>query len=210
MASSSNASPYGAIYLKNFQTTPNPDIVNWLYRPVVAVDTNSGSTYITPANQNSSVYVDQDIHAAGNIFNLSDISKKENIEDIQEDFVNKVFEEIRPRTYQFKDKKISHSEEVLVNENVEEKNVEKEKKPVHYGFIAQEVELVLPELVSYTADTDENGVPLKCVNYVEFIPLLLKKIQVMQKEIEELREKVEKVELIDSVRIGTRFSCFPC
>jgi hypothetical protein len=194
---SSNGSPYGTIYLKSFQTTPNPDIVNWLYRTVNAVDTTPGNIYITPSNQKSSVYVDQDIHAAGNIFNLSDVSTKENIEDIDADFLNKVIEDIRPRTYHFK-------------RDIQEDNREEKEEaaptptpaPTHYGFIAQEVEQVLPELVSFTADTDKNGNALKCVNYVEFIPLLLKKIQLMQKEIDELKEKVE----------GSRsiFPCFPC
>jgi hypothetical protein len=187
-AAGSNPSPYGSIYLKNFQTTPNPDIVNWLYRPVSAPDATQGNTYITPANQNSSVYVDQDIHAAGNIYNLSDVSTKENIVDIENQFVNKVLEEIKPRTYIFK------------RDTQKDKN--NETTPIHYGFIAQEVEQVLPELVSFTADTDENGNPLKCVNYVEFIPLLLKKIQIMQKEIDGLREKVEGASSI--------FPCFPC
>jgi len=187
---SSNGSPYGTIYLKSFQTTPNPDIVNWLYRPVDAVDTTPGNVYITPSNQNSSVYVDQDIHAAGNIYNLSDVSTKENIEDIDVDFLNKVIVEIKPRTYQFK------------RDIQEDKGEEAAPAPTHYGFIAQEVEQVLPELVSFTADTDENGNALKCVNYVEFIPLLLKKIQLMQKEISELKEKVEGSSSI--------FPCFPC
>jgi hypothetical protein len=198
---SSNSSPYGTIYLKSFQTTPNPDIVNWLYRPVNAVDTIPGNVYITPSNQNSSVYVDQDIHAAGNIYNLSDVSKKENIEDIDADFLNKVIEDIRPRTYQFKK---DSQKDIREDKKEEEQEEEKDDSaaPTHYGFIAQEVEQVLPELVSFTADTDENGNALKCVNYVEFIPLLLKKIQLMQKEIDVLREKVEGSSSI--------FPCFPC
>jgi len=188
MSASSNASPYGAIYLKSFQTTPNPDIVNWLYRPVAAADTSQGSTYITPANQNSSVYVDQDIHAAGNIYNVSDISTKENIKDIDEQLVKKVLEEVKPRTYQFKrdsQKKEKNNDSETIEETTQV------QAPIHYGFIAQEVEQVLPELVSFTADTDEHGNAIKCVNYLEFIPLLLKKIQLMQKEIDGLREKVE-------------------
>jgi len=184
MSAGTNPSPYGSIYLKNFQTTPNPDIVNWLYRPVSAPDTSSGSTYITPANQNSSVYVDQDIHAAGNIYNLSDISTKTNIQDIDDQTIKNLLEKVKPRTYQFKRdfEKINYAEATTI---------ETETVPIHYGFVAQELEQVLPELVSFTAETDVNGQQLKCVNYVEFIPLLLKKMQLMQKEIDELKEKVD-------------------
>src|SRR3989344_2205360 len=43
---------------------------------------------------------------------------------------------------------------------------------VHYGFIAEEVELVDPRLVSYTAD----GLP-QSVRYIEIIPLLTQAVQ---------------------------------
>ncbi len=53
-----------------------------------------------------------------------------------------------------------------------------------FGFIAQEVEKVFPNLVK----TDENGE--KAVNYIEIIPLLLEAYKHQQKEIEELRSLI--------------------
>jgi hypothetical protein len=52
----------------------------------------------------------------------------------------------------------------------------------HYGFIAQDIEKIYPELVN------NNEVGYKTVNYIELIPLLLSKIKDMQKEIDNLKE----------------------
>ena len=54
----------------------------------------------------------------------------------------------------------------------------------HYGFIAQHVESLLPDLVK-TVDGC-NG-PHKSVNYIEIIPLLLAKIQDLQEQINGLK-----------------------
>ena len=65
------------------------------------------------------------------------------------------------------------------------------------GFIAQEVELVVPDLV-YTPDeeTDPNSVdfgkePMKSVAYQNVTALLIEAIKEQQKQIEELRSVVE-------------------
>ncbi|NBC82731.1 MAG: hypothetical protein GVY19_05045 [Bacteroidetes bacterium] len=54
-----------------------------------------------------------------------------------------------------------------------------------YGFIAQEVEQVLPNLVQ-----EKNG--YKTVSYQEFIPIAVAAIQEQQKEIEELKNQLEQ------------------
>ena len=59
------------------------------------------------------------------------------------------------------------------------------KSKVHYGFIAQEFEKVYPNLVK----NSEMG--YKTVNYIELIPVLVSKIQDLNKEIQELKEKVK-------------------
>jgi len=51
----------------------------------------------------------------------------------------------------------------------------------HYGFIAQEVETILPCLVI----SNEKGE--KSLNYQEVIPILVEAIKAQQHEIEELR-----------------------
>ena len=56
---------------------------------------------------------------------------------------------------------------------------------MHYGFIAQDVEKVYPELVK------NSDLGYKTVNYIEIIPLLLSKMKDMQGEIDDLREQIE-------------------
>ena len=52
---------------------------------------------------------------------------------------------------------------------------------LHYGFIAEEVEKVFPNLVTSSSKT-------KAVNYLEMVPLLLLKINDLQKQIDELKK----------------------
>ena len=55
------------------------------------------------------------------------------------------------------------------------------------GFIAQELQKVMPTLVTEGTDKDK----LLSVNYIALIPVLTKAIQEQQKEIEELKKMVE-------------------
>jgi len=58
-------------------------------------------------------------------------------------------------------------------------------KEKHFGFIAQEVEEVLPELVR----KDSQG--KKTLSYNKLIPYLVRAIQEQQKEIEELKVQIQ-------------------
>jgi hypothetical protein len=58
------------------------------------------------------------------------------------------------------------------------------KKTSHYGFLAQDVEKLYPTLVN------DNVLGYKTVNYIEFIPLLVSKIQDMQNEIDKLKAEL--------------------
>ena len=60
---------------------------------------------------------------------------------------------------------------------------------LQHGFIAQEVEQVIPELVSL--DTWEDGTERKFLSTKEMIPYLVAAIQEQQREIEELRRQLE-------------------
>jgi hypothetical protein len=66
---------------------------------------------------------------------------------------------------------------------------------LHYGFIAQELEIVLPSVVSnnvhITPDAPEKAVEFKSVNYTELIPILTQAIQEQQAQIELLKKEVE-------------------
>ena len=72
-------------------------------------------------------------------------------------------------------------EDILKLKPIEFQYKEEKSKRKHLGFSAQEVEKVLPNLVV----TAENG--MKGVNMVEMIPLLVKAIQELQKEVELLK-----------------------
>jgi hypothetical protein len=86
----------------------------------------------------------------------------------------------------------SHYNELLMQ--VEPKcfslNRESSEK-IHFGFIAQELEQVIPNLVATGSTIYENNAPhttpYKSVNYLEFIPLLLLKIQDLQSQVNELK-----------------------
>ena len=57
----------------------------------------------------------------------------------------------------------------------------------HHGFIAQEVEKILPDIVKTDEETD-----LKSVAYSELIAVLVKGQQLQMEEIELLRAEIER------------------
>jgi len=58
-----------------------------------------------------------------------------------------------------------------------------------YGFIAQEVEALYPELVTTNQETS-----LKAVNYTGMTPILLEALKAQQAQIELLTTRLEKLE----------------
>lgn len=67
---------------------------------------------------------------------------------------------------------------------------DKPGQKIEHGFVAQEVEKVLPELVYL--DNWEDGSERKFLSTKEMIPYLVAAIQEQQKQIEALRKKVNK------------------
>jgi hypothetical protein len=143
--------------IKQFVTS-TVGIVNWIYKTL----TVSTAKVITPQDQTKTVMIPNDLLVLGSINNPSDIILKDNIEQINIDDFNK----LNPISFTFKDD-------------------DKNKK--HYGFIAQELEIVYPELVTNT----ELG--FKSVNYIEMIPILLSQMKNMQMEIDKLKEEIHKM-----------------
>jgi hypothetical protein len=143
--------------IKQFVTS-TVGIVNWIYKTL----TVSTAKVITPQDQTKTVMIPNDLLVLGSINNPSDIILKDNIEQINIDDFNK----LNPVSFTFKDD-------------------EKNKK--HYGFIAQELETVYPELVTNT----ELG--FKSVNYIEMIPILLSQMKNMQMEIDKLKEEIHQI-----------------
>ncbi len=91
---------------------------------------------------------------------------------------------LKPSTYLFKD----------------QKGVTK-----NYGFIAQEVKAIFPELAPVVSTVREGGKDLLGVSYTEFIPILVAGIQEQQSVIEQqndkiaiLESKLDKIENLDA------------
>jgi hypothetical protein len=145
--------------IKQFVTS-SVGVVDWIYK------TLSGSIVkvITPYDQTKTVMIPKDLLVLGSINNPSDINLKNNIEQIKSDA--NILKNLNPVSFTFKDD-------------------DQNKK--HFGFIAQELENLYPELVS------NNELGFKTVNYIEIIPILLSQMKNMQHEIDKLKEEIKKI-----------------
>jgi len=123
---------------------------------------------ITPASSKfESLYIPGDLFVDGSIINPSDAILKKNITSLNVEITDKLMN-LKPSSFQFKDDPSSK---------------------IHYGFIAGELEIEYPELIH--SKPDQTYSKLKSVNYLEIIPLLVHKIQIMQKEIDEFKSKID-------------------
>jgi hypothetical protein len=120
------------------------------------------NTKITLKDSKKDLYLESDIIVKGTIQNPSDLNLKTNIEDITDE-QSKLLNSLHPVTYEY---------------------IGDEKKRGHYGLIAQDVETYYPDLVR-----NDLFYNYKSVNYIELIPILIAKIQQMEKEIENLKSK---------------------
>jgi len=93
---------------------------------------------------------------ANEFYTRSDMRLKNNVEDLGDENLQKL-KQIIPKSYRFKNDKL-----------------------IHFGFIAQDVEKVYPNLVAVDIDG------MKSINYLEMVPLLLHKINNLERKVEEL------------------------
>lgn len=147
-------------------------------------------------------YFDGNIKVTGTIYgtlvNSSDERLKEDVTDIgnsQEDVLNKI-SLLTPVSYRYKQSEqdaIDETEKNELEDGLEDMDKESQKAYVekqrtlasktHFGFIAQELQQVYPELV-YEQD---NG--FLAINYVELIPVLVQSIKELKGQMDELREQ---------------------
>ncbi len=151
----------------------------------------------------------------GALLTTSDISLKENITDYKDAL--SIIKKLTPKSYNIKSER------------------DDPNRKLHSGLVAQEVELVAPDLVStfnqpgkqrikvenievtkYELEKDKNGnpivsttktiekketktedpsTPLKVVNYMELIPILMQAIKEQQAIIEQLQKDVDKLKI---------------
>ena len=104
---------------------------------------------------------------ANRFYTRSDVRLKNNINDLTEHDLDKL-NNLVPKSYNLKN-----------------------SKGIHFGFIAQDVEKEFPNLVS----KDSDG--MKSVNYLEMVPILLHKINNLEKKVEELTKKTRQYGNID-------------
>ena len=97
---------------------------------------------------------------AGGYYNTSDRRLKTNIKPLSNDVTNIVIDNFKPVEFKY-----------ITSQSNSDKT--------HYGLIAQDIQPYLPDLV------DSNGSYLS-VNYIELIPILLSKIQQLEKRVSEL------------------------
>ena len=129
----------------------------WIYKKLP-----SGLKVQTPADKIRPLYISTDLYVNGSLYNTSDVRLKENIKTISAYNTNGLLD-LHPVEFQFKSDITQQ---------------------LHYGFIAQEIEQVYPDLVK------KSEIGHKRVNYIELIPLLVSKIQLLQNEINELKDQL--------------------
>ena len=159
MSNYGSTANYGGRQPDNFQNIKqfvngNGNYANWVYKKQ-----STGLLVQTPVNKTIPVYINSDLYVNGSIYNTSDALLKENIVELSEEKINNLLK-LRPIKYNFKND---------LNKNI------------RFGFLAQDVEELYPELVKV------GDCGYKTVNYIDLIPVLVSKIQNMQNEIDELK-----------------------
>jgi hypothetical protein len=145
---------------------------NTLWTTTLYTDSGTGITtsVITPATPSiSSLWIPGNLYVDGSIINPSDVYLKDDIREISIEKTQSLMN-IVPKQYTLKSDPTKH---------------------IHYGFIAQEMKEIMPEMVTTKPDKTMNNI--NAINYLELIPLLVHKIQLMQKEIDELTSRVNKL-----------------
>ena len=139
---------------------------------IVGTTKSNGSVGLSISNSYDSnkIYLDG---SSGNVLcvSLTQTSSrkyKKNIESLTDEEAKKILE-LRPVTYDFKDEDCG-------------KHMR--------GFIAEEVDEAIPELVKHTNIDNKDEVSL---DYTMIIPYLTKMIQLQQKQIDELKNEIDKL-----------------
>ena len=146
------------------------------FSPISGLSPNVGSA----TNRWSAIY------AANGVINTSDANEKTNIENLKYG-LNEVLK-LKPVSFKWKKEKIGSYE------------VPNNQKEIKLGFIAQELQEILPEVVETTEwkELEENPnilvekeMPILGVSYSEIIPVTIKAIQEQNEYIENLKQKIK-------------------
>lgn len=157
--------PNNTAYIKNFVYGQPSNL--WKIIDYTKLDGTKEVVITTASSNYENLYITGDLFVDGSIINPSDANLKKNITLLNTETTDKIMN-LKPSSFEFKDDQTNHT---------------------HYGFIAGEFEKEYPELVQIKPD--KKYTKIKSINYLEIIPLLVHKIQQMQKEIDELNCKID-------------------
>ena len=141
------------------------------------VDFRNGFSTVFEVSRDGNLDVAGNIAVAGEFMAASDQRFKKNIKAIEKSIT--LVKQLRPVRYDFR------------TNDFPALNF---PSTTQYGFIAQDLETIIPELVSTSKEvTSTNGESFisKSINYIELVPLLTKAIQEQQVIIEELQREVK-------------------
>jgi len=140
------------------------------------------------SSNNYAVYASGNLAYTGSLINASDVKLKENIRPLTGS-LNKLMQ-LKPKSFNFTSDKQYAQMNLPTGE--------------HYGLIAQEVEQVLPELVSNNTHpsaaesrgekSDDPPISYKGLNYIELIPILIDAAKEQQTIIERQQERINQLE----------------
>ena len=120
------------------------------------------------------------------IYQTSDARLKTNITDIKTDAIQKV-KCLHPVQYQWQ-----QVEDVVKNDTatirVQHFSKDVDLKQQHYGFLAQELQKLFPELVQ------KEGDGYLSVNYIELIPIMVQALQELSAKVEEQDKQIKALQ----------------
>ena len=142
--------------IKQFNTGLQTQL--WYYKTMGVKRDGTRDVAIIPTTI-TDVFIQKNLTVEGAILNPSDVTLKKNIKNISDSEILS----LNPVEFNFKSD---------------------ESQEKHFGFIAQDMEKIFPDLVS------DEQMGYKTVNYIELIPLMLSKMKQMQAEIDSLKAKL--------------------
>ena len=117
-----------------------------------------------------------------NLLGSSDARLKTNIRDINSGALQKI-RDLRPVQFQWQQvEDVVQEDSVMVKVPHFSEDVDFDRS--HYGFVAQELQKLFPELVQ------EDGSGYLSVSYIELIPLLVQAVQSLSTEVEDLNKQL--------------------
>lgn len=140
----------------------------------------NGNIGINTSFPSERLYVTGNIRASGTITD-SDRDYKNNIKMLENQ--SKRLYKLESFTYNLKNES-DKNKYIKVSVNVND-SIEVER--AHYGFIAQDIQKIFPELVY------ENNEGMLGVDYVSLIPLIVEELKAQQSQIEELKKLVNEL-----------------